>query len=302
MTYNRLTCNIKNSYWKLGLTSYHGKTIKNLIEYLKDEGYECREKISRPGVIDAIGRHQRGLMSYEGCSVDELQAFCKARGLPAKATTASRLARALETADDLATFPRFLDLPAELRNAIYELHFHGFDSSSGENVQPPLTMASRQLRSETLPLFYDCATFDLRAISFLAIRQGVQQFAPACIRIFSSFTYMPAASFACINKFDLHWRNVAATEVKVEVAMRFTVISEPANSSSMDRTLEDGLRMGLESKFRTFEDAREMLERGDQPLTMIISGDVFNATQARSDQSGRHVSTGDLMLQNVRID
>lgn len=241
-------------------------------------------------------------MSYEGCSVDELQAFCKARGLPAKATTASRLARALETADDLATFPRFLDLPAELRNAIYELHFHGFDSFSGEHVQPPLTMASRQLRSETLPLFYDCATFELRAKSFLATRQGVRRSAPEFIRILSYFSYMPAASFACINKFDLHWRNLAATEVKVEVAMRFTVISEPANSSSMDRTLEDALRMGLESKFRTFGDAREMLDRGDQPLSMTIGGDVFNTTQARSDQSGRQVSTGDLMLQNVRID
>lgn len=296
MTYNK-----KNSYWKLGLYSYHGKTIKNLIEYLKDEGYECRENINRPGVIDAIGRHQRGLMSYEGCSVDELQAFCKARGLPAKATTASRLARALETADDLATFPRFLDLPAELRNAVYELHFHGFDSFSGQYVQPPLTLSSRQLRSETLPLFYDCATFDLVAMSFPALRQGVQRPAPECIRIFSSFTYMPAASFACINKFDLHWGNVAATKVKVESAMRFTVISEPANSSSTDRTLVDALRMGLKSKFRTIEDAREMLERRDQPLTMSISGDVFNTTQARSDQSGRHVSIGDLMLQNVRI-
>ena len=316
LTYNRLICNIKNSYWKLGLYSYRGKTIKNLIQYLKDEGYECREKISRPGVIDAIGRHQRGLMSYEGCSVDELQAFCKARGLPAKATTASRLARALETADDLATFPRFLDLPAELRNAIYELHFHGFDSFNGEHVQPPLTMASRQLRSETLPLFYDCATFHLSATSIHVGRPGVRRPAtsihaqrpevcrppPESIRILSCFTYMPAASFACINRFDLHWRSVAATKVKVEVAMRFTVTSEPANSSSLDLTLEDALVMGLESKFRTVKNARQMLERGDQPMTMSISGDVFNTTQARSDQSGRHVSIGDLMLQNVRID
>lgn len=84
--------------------------------------------------------------------------------------------------------------------------------------------------------------------------------------------------------------------------MRFTVTSEPANSSSLDLTLEDALVMGLESKFRTVKNARQMLERGDQPMTMSISGDVFNTTQARSDQSGRHVSIGDLMLQNVRID
>ena len=92
-------------------------------------------------------------MSYEGRSVDELRAFCKARGLPAKATTASRLARALEKADDLATFPRFLDLPAEIRNIIYELHFHDFDPFRGQHAQPPLTLASKQLRSEALPLF-----------------------------------------------------------------------------------------------------------------------------------------------------
>lgn len=152
-----------NSYWKLGLNGYKGRTNKELVGYLKDHGYECRNTTSRPGVVDAIGRHHRGLMSYEGRNLNELQAFCKARGLPTKATTASGLARALERADDLATFPRFFDLPAEIRNVIYELHFDDFEPFEEKFVQPPLTLASRQLRSEALPLFYDCATFGLTA-------------------------------------------------------------------------------------------------------------------------------------------
>jgi hypothetical protein len=88
-----------DSYWKLGFDRH--KTIKYLFEYLRDRGYECRQNVSRPGVVDALGRYQRGLISYEGRSVNELQAFCEARGLPAKGTSASRLARALEKADIL---------------------------------------------------------------------------------------------------------------------------------------------------------------------------------------------------------
>jgi hypothetical protein len=284
-----------------------------LFEYLRDRGYECRQNVSRPGVVDALGRYQRGLISYEGRSVNELQAFCEARGLPAKGTSASRLARALEKADDLATFPRFFDLPAEIRNVIYELHFHGFDPFRTQYVQPPLTLASRQLRSEALSLFYDCATFELSASTSRHLRKrGVHQHGPKHINIHTSaFMYMPAASFRLIKEFDLSWADHSA-ESKVEVSIRFNATSELENPSSTDLTLRDALKMGLESKFSTAKNARELLEAGDQPLMMEISGDLFNPNQAKKDQArkdqertgepGRHVSIGALMLRNARFD
>jgi hypothetical protein len=46
-----------DNYWKLGLYRYKDRTVKNLIQYLKNRGYHCRENISRPDAIDAIGRY-----------------------------------------------------------------------------------------------------------------------------------------------------------------------------------------------------------------------------------------------------
>lgn len=295
-----------NSYWKLGLDSYRDKTIKELGRCLRGKGYECRENISRLAVVDAIGRCQRGLMSYEGRAVDELQTFCKARGLPTKATTASGLIRALEKADDLATFPRFFDLPPEIRNVIYELHFNDFDTFTEKHAQPPLTLASRQLRLEALPLFYDCVTFGLSAVihGYVPRRKGVRSlgFKPKYLQLdFSSFMRMPAASFVRIPKFDLHWRK-SSEHIKVQVAVRFTATSELVNHNPVDLTLKDALQMGLESKFRTFKNAREMLERGGQPLTMSVSGDLFNTTYERLDKLGYRVSSGALALRTVKFD
>lgn len=123
-----------NSYWKLGLRK--DKKARNIIEYLKDQGYRCRDNASRAVALDAVGRLQRGLMSYEGLSVPELQSLCRAKGLSSKAKTASRLARALEKADDNATF-RFLDLPAEFRNMIYEFYISDLPDIRGLHKRPP---------------------------------------------------------------------------------------------------------------------------------------------------------------------
>lgn len=287
-----------NRYWKLGLDSYRDITIKELVRYLSDKGYESREKINRPGVVDAIGRCQRGLMSYEGRGVKELKAFCIARGLPAKATTASRLARSLEKADDLATFRRFFELPAEIRNIIYELHFHEFDPFKDQFVQPPLTLASRQLRSEALPVFYDCATFDLSAGSLLPPRRrGVVQPEPPYIQLYDScFFHMPATNFECFKKFNLRWTKFQRVQVQVDV--RITATRELENPTSTNLKFRDALKLGLESKFRTIENAYEMLETGGQPLTLSISGDLFNPVP-----SGRYVSGGSsLVFRTAKFD
>lgn len=134
-------------------------SARKTVEYLNARGYKCRQSANRKVAIDAAGRYQRGLMSYEDLSMAELQSFCAARGISSKASTASRLARVLEKADDAATFPRFLELAPEIRNSIYELHFRDLNEITAACHQPPLTLASSQLRAEALPLFYQCANF-----------------------------------------------------------------------------------------------------------------------------------------------
>lgn len=63
------------------------------------------------------------------------------------------IVRILEAADEAATFPRFFDLPPELRNRIYSMHFDSFPVLSRPTT-PPIARASRQLRQETTLLFY----------------------------------------------------------------------------------------------------------------------------------------------------
>lgn len=77
---------------------------------------------------------------------------------------------------------------------------------------------------------------------------------------------MPTASFTRIPKFELRWRDTAA-EIKVEVEIRSIPTSELVNPISMDLTLPEALRIGLESKFRTVQNAREMLRADTSPDT-----------------------------------
>ena len=75
-----------NSYWRIGPTT--NQSARKIIKYLENNGYRCRENASKAVALDAAGRYQRGLMSYKGLSVSELQSLCKAKGLSSQAKTA----------------------------------------------------------------------------------------------------------------------------------------------------------------------------------------------------------------------
>lgn len=57
-----------------------------------------------------------------------------------------------------------MDLPAELRNRIYTAYFEALGVLPQKFVQPPLCSVSRQIRAESLPLFYATATFQIRLV------------------------------------------------------------------------------------------------------------------------------------------
>ncbi|PIB02976.1 hypothetical protein CB0940_11667 [Cercospora beticola] len=58
---------------------------------------------------------------------------------------------------------RFLDLPAEIRNRIYSYYFAASDTKPQYNLvnyrDPPITLACKQLRRESLPIFFSECTF-----------------------------------------------------------------------------------------------------------------------------------------------
>lgn len=68
----------------------------------------------------------------------------------------------LKQEDRTPKFSRFMRLPSEMRDLIYDFYFAFFvDEPLASPVQPPLTATSRAIRQETLPLFYSRCVFRL---------------------------------------------------------------------------------------------------------------------------------------------
>lgn len=124
-------------------------------------GYFFKKSDKAERSVALYYRMQRGLLSYDGCSVLELRKFVEGRGIVVDLRKAKKdnLVKALEAADDAATFDKLMDLPAELRVAICEFHFESFPALPLSPHQPPLLLASSHIRRETLPVFYSSSTF-----------------------------------------------------------------------------------------------------------------------------------------------
>lgn len=189
----------RNTYWMLG---FYNKTAYELRVILEEYGYQYPSSATKAVLMEAVGRCQRGLLCYKNCSITELRAFCDARSLtvPSNSTTVSRLSRVLEIADDDATFPRFLDLPVELRVKIYELHFLDYAKMQTRHRQPPLTLVP-QIRAEALPLFYGCVTFTWHLTPWSSPPNIGHHFHVSSRPLLK----MPAANLAQVRNFHLHW-------------------------------------------------------------------------------------------------
>lgn len=116
-------------------------------------------------------RCDRGHLSYDSYNVAQLRQLVKDRSLertlPSKANK-KQLVQHLEDADDAndafedsRKFPRFLELPPELRNAVYTNYFKGLGVIPQRFSQPPLCKVSRELRVESLGLFYEYSIFKI---------------------------------------------------------------------------------------------------------------------------------------------
>jgi hypothetical protein len=115
-------------------------------------------------------------LSYEAYKIAELREFCSQRNVRlARDAKKAEVVRLLEKEDENAPFDRFLDLPAELRNHIYSLHFETFDIEQ-PSIPPPIAYVSRQLRQESLALFFSTCTptFKFGTRRFLPYSWGVR--------------------------------------------------------------------------------------------------------------------------------
>lgn len=158
-------------------------------------------------------RCQRGLMSYEGLSLNELKLYVAQRALPpilSQKKTVSILKAQLEQADDETTFSRFSDLPPEIRQIIYNLHFKFLDTCTSTNkYQPPITLASRGIRHESLPLFYECCEFSVLTSGNRHAQKSFNMALHAGVRAFVETT--SAQNLARIRKMYIRFDDLGIT-------------------------------------------------------------------------------------------
>lgn len=114
--------------------------------------------------VDRAVRRERGLLNCHKCTITELRAFATSRRL--KLPTKSRNTKAdyiaiLQEADDEPVF-RFSEVPPELRAMIHKEYYRALPILPPMPHQPPLTLASKLLRKESLPLYYSESVFTLK--------------------------------------------------------------------------------------------------------------------------------------------
>ena len=154
-----------NEYWKLD--SGNRLRSRGLRENLAEGNFAVLKSVNNTRLRALYVRFQRGLLSFEGMPSHELRFYAAQRGLTVAPTATPNSVKAqLEQADENATFDRFTDLPPEIRQLIFQYYM---DSTLANRkpksiYQPPLTMTSRMIRRETLPLFFDCWEPELSSI------------------------------------------------------------------------------------------------------------------------------------------
>lgn len=159
-----------NTYWKLN--SGVAMPNRRLRHRIRNMDLPTLRITPKSRLRELYIRYQRRLICYEGLSIHELRHFAAQRGLAvtnnATLNSFNALRALLEKADDDATFERFSDLPPELRQIVLIRYF---DSLAARKVQykqqPPITLVSRTLRKESLPLFYERCEFTIGAVGDL---------------------------------------------------------------------------------------------------------------------------------------
>lgn len=149
-----------DTYWRLN--TYDSSSVEFLRKRLKSAGWKSEAGFCKFSLIDQVHRLERGLLCYDNCTTVELVQFARDRQFEiqdAENEERKRLIVKLEDDDDEATFEKMFDLPAEMRNRIYEAYLAEFPKGLDCPSQPPLARTNRQMRAEVLPLFYSEKTF-----------------------------------------------------------------------------------------------------------------------------------------------
>ncbi|KAK3722725.1 hypothetical protein LTR37_002296 [Vermiconidia calcicola] len=148
-------------YWRLrDRRTETAPALRKALE-LAGSAYPVGKSAPKDVLLEVWRRIDRGDLCYYSLPTEELKRFTKDRNLTPIKDTRKEFITALESADEEQSFPRFLDLPAELRTSIYEYYIANLPGVLGPCSQPPLTKTCRLIRKESAPIFYNRTTFVL---------------------------------------------------------------------------------------------------------------------------------------------
>lgn len=174
-------------YWKVKSDQSCSQELRNELEKAgllpKLVGDQWRED----RILAMHSRYARGMLVLDGCTLHQLQQWYKMRNLPAHRVEGfdkSRMITALEEADENVKLDRFMFLPAELRVEVYRHLFASYELKAGHMLpSPPIARASRLLRKESLPVFYEDSATRLHFwMVFGADNQVAPDFYPTALR------------------------------------------------------------------------------------------------------------------------
>lgn len=159
----RLASELKHDgYWQLREYNFPRHKVKEIKDELEKRNYPIPNSFARPQALENLYRSDRGLLSYYGMTAGQLRKIIKARKIECNERLGDRrrlLIRMLQAEDDDPKFQRFLNLPPELRNRVYEFYYADLTQPIYAPSQPPLTRTCRLLRQETLGMLYSTSTF-----------------------------------------------------------------------------------------------------------------------------------------------
>lgn len=154
-----------DSYWKF--IDISGRSKNDLQQMLLEAGFTPDMGWQKRRLVEELRRVRVARLRYNRpeTKTKDLLHFVRDRGLLMPEQGQRRaLVEVLCHADLYGTFARLNDLPPELRSRIYSMYLSEFADVLELPTQPPLARASRQLRKEVLPLFYQTTTFKLTMV------------------------------------------------------------------------------------------------------------------------------------------
>ncbi|KAF7188092.1 hypothetical protein HII31_10566 [Pseudocercospora fuligena] len=143
----------RKHYWKL--IRPKGHINADLIRMIRTASGFDGSHLLRDHLCKLFIRVQRGLPIYEKYLDGDLVKFCIARQLHIRSFKRDKLINRLADADERLVFKRFLDLPPEIRIEIFEIYMASLERKaySEPPPPPPITVVSKVIRRESLPVF-----------------------------------------------------------------------------------------------------------------------------------------------------